>query len=177
METVVDSHVGVSDDNAMARAVLGTAAMALGALLLLLTFMDQAGGVPFDLPRFWYVNRTLWAFLGFALIPAGMALLKHRPGRTPAASWQPSEPGVRFQRVVVYSREDCHLCDDAKAILGEYAEFLPRVEDVDIDRDPELRERFGTSIPVVECDGKIRFKGQVDELLLRRLIEGTPPVG
>jgi glutaredoxin len=165
------------DDNATARAVLGTAALALGGLLLMLSFMDQSHGIPFAMPRFWYVNRTLWTFLGFVLLPGGAALLKYRPSRPVAASWQPTEPGVRFRRVVVYSREDCHLCDDAKAILAAYTEFLPRIEEIDIDDDPELQQRFGTTIPVIECDGKIRFKGQVDELLLRRLIEGTPPVG
>ena len=42
--------------------------------------------------------------------------------------------------------------------------------------DPQLRELHGTSIPVVEIDGQIRFRGRVDEMLLRRLIEGASPV-
>ena len=47
---------------------------------------------------------------------------------------------------------------------------------IDIDDDPELRARFDLLVPVVECDGEIRFKGRIDETLLRRLIEGTSPI-
>ena len=57
--------------------------------------------------------------------------------------WKPTVAGRRFTRLVVYSRHDCHLCDDAKAILADYVEYLPRIEEVDIDSDPELRSRFG----------------------------------
>jgi hypothetical protein len=41
---------------------------------------------------------------------------------------------------------------------------------IDIDADPELRQRFDTCIPVVEIDGKIRFRGHVNRMLLRRII-------
>jgi predicted thioredoxin/glutaredoxin len=68
------------------------------------------------------------------------------------------------------------LCDDAKSVLAGYLEYLPRIEGVDIDSDPELQNRFGNSIPVVEIDGEVRFRGRVDEVLLRRLIEATPPI-
>jgi hypothetical protein len=43
-------------------------------------------------------------------------------------------------------------------------------ECVDIDLQPDLRAAFDTCVPVVEIDGKIRFRGRVDPLLLRRLI-------
>jgi hypothetical protein len=60
-------------------------------------------------------------------------------------------------------------------VLAKYKRQLPRVEEIDIDRDPKLVERFTTCVPVVEIDGKIRFRGQINELLLRRLIEFAPP--
>jgi predicted thioredoxin/glutaredoxin len=41
---------------------------------------------------------------------------------------------------------------------------------VDIDAHPALREKFHTCVPVVEIDGKVRFRGQVDPILLRRLL-------
>jgi len=41
---------------------------------------------------------------------------------------------------------------------------------VDVDASPELRDRFDTCVPVVEIDGKIRFRGHVDRVLLRRLL-------
>ena len=70
-------------------------------------------------------------------------------------------------RVVLYTRQDCHLCDIAKETLVQYGQ-LP--EEVDIDGDPELQARFDCCVPVVEIDGKIRFRGHVDKRLLRRLL-------
>jgi glutaredoxin len=76
--------------------------------------------------------------------------------------------------VILYSREGCHLCDDAHSLLLRYG-LQARV--VDIDADPTLRERFNACIPVVEIDGKVRFRGRVDPVLLRRLIRSTPEKG
>ncbi len=70
-------------------------------------------------------------------------------------------------RVILYTRENCHLCEDAKQLLEEHNLV---VESIDIDAFPDLRARFDTCIPVVEIDGRIRFKGKVDPVLLRRII-------
>ena len=43
-------------------------------------------------------------------------------------------------------------------------------EVVDIDADPQLRARYDTCVPVVVVDGRERFRGRIDELLLRRLL-------
>lgn len=71
-------------------------------------------------------------------------------------------------QVILYTRQGCHLCEDAHALLTRHG-LQPEL--VDIDADPELRERFTTCVPVVEIDGRIRFRGQVSEPLLRRLLE------
>ena len=73
----------------------------------------------------------------------------------------------RTHEVVLYTREGCHLCDDAERTLIEHG---LRPAKVDIDDDPALRERFDSCVPVVEIDGKIRFRGQVNRMLLRRLL-------
>ena len=70
-------------------------------------------------------------------------------------------------RVVLYTRRGCHLCDIAKETLLQYGQSP---EEIDIDGDPELRSRFDCCVPVVEIDGKIRFRGHVDKRLLRRLL-------
>jgi len=71
--------------------------------------------------------------------------------------------------VVLYTRAGCHLCDDAAALLARHGlEF----DSVDIDRDAELRERYNECVPVVVIDGRERFRGRIDELLLRRLLDG-----
>ncbi|MEQ8785290.1 MAG: glutaredoxin family protein [Pirellulaceae bacterium] len=69
--------------------------------------------------------------------------------------------------VVVYTRVGCCLCDDAAALLRQHG-LSPRL--VDIDQDPELRERFNTCVPVVVIDGKERFRGRVNPVLLKRLL-------
>lgn len=70
--------------------------------------------------------------------------------------------------VVLYTRAGCHLCDEAHDLLMQHG-LRPKL--VDIDADPSLVERFGQCVPVVEIDGKIRFRGRVSPVLLRRLIE------
>lgn len=151
----------------------GGVALFLGIGLLLLILLDTAYGLPWAMPPTWYVHRTLWGAVALAFCGAGWFLQR---GRTmDVSNWKPAAPGRRFRRLVVYSRADCHLCDDAKAVLAAYLEYLPEIEVIDIDLDHALKERFDTQIPVVEIDGEMRFHGRVDEILLRRLLEATPP--
>lgn len=76
--------------------------------------------------------------------------------------------------VVLYTRVGCHLCDEARVRLAE-AGLRPR--EVDIDTQPELLARFQTCVPVVEIDGKVRFRGRVDPRLLARLLTGRAWTG
>jgi glutaredoxin len=70
-------------------------------------------------------------------------------------------------QAVLYTRAGCHLCDDALDILRRHG-LSPRL--VDIDSEPDLRERYNECVPVVEIDGKERFRGRVNEMLLSRLL-------
>jgi len=66
--------------------------------------------------------------------------------------------------VVVYSRKGCHLCDVVKETLARIegrADF--RWREVDIDADPELRQRFDIEVPVVFIDGRKAFKYHMEE--------------
>jgi len=74
-------------------------------------------------------------------------------------------------RVVLYTRRDCCLCDEARHVLEQHG-LAP--ESVDVDGNPRLREQFGNCVPVVEIGGQIRFRGRVDPVLLRRLLPGKP---
>jgi glutaredoxin len=69
--------------------------------------------------------------------------------------------------VTLYTRQGCHLCDDAKSLLERHG-ITPR--EVDIDHDPALREKFNACVPVVVIDGRERFRGRVNEVLLRRIL-------
>ena len=70
-------------------------------------------------------------------------------------------------KVVLYTRDGCCLCDDAEQLLLQHG-LTPSV--VDIDVDPELKSRFDTSVPVVEIDGRVRFCGRIEPVLLRRIL-------
>lgn len=67
----------------------------------------------------------------------------------------------------LYTRRGCHLCNEALATLKQHG-LEPKL--IDIDEQPKLFEKFDTCVPVVEIDGKVRFRGRVDEVLLRRLL-------
>ena len=150
---------------------LGTAGLLFGAVVACLVIMESTTGLPFRMPGSWYVNRTIWYFLGVVGFVGGYLLLRNRqPG---SDEWRPTRPGARFERIVLYTRQDCHLCDDAKEILLRYGDYLPGLDEVDIDTESVLKEKYGDCVPVVEIDGKIRFRGRVNEILLRRLIEGS----
>jgi glutaredoxin len=152
---------------------LGTAALLLGAAIACLAFIDDQTGLPFPMPRSWYVNRPIWYFVALASFAAGYFLLRSRSRFSD--SWRATRRGLRFHRVVLYTREGCHLCDHAKDILLKYSRYLPEIQEVDIDSDPQLVEQFATCIPVIEIDDRVLFRGGVNEVLLRRLIEGTQP--
>ena len=70
-------------------------------------------------------------------------------------------------RVVLYTRENCPLCEKAKKTLST-AGLMP--EEIDIDADEHLRQAYGNCVPVVEINGKIRFRGQIHPVLLKRLL-------
>jgi glutaredoxin len=70
--------------------------------------------------------------------------------------------------VVLYTRAGCHLCDEAERLL---VQFGLNPKEVDVDSDPALVERHGLRVPVVEINGRERFFGRIDPVLLRRIIE------
>jgi glutaredoxin len=58
-------------------------------------------------------------------------------------------------RVTLYSRPGCHLCDDARVVIEAVcADLGESYEEISIDEDPELRERFTDEVPVTFVDGK-----------------------
>jgi len=58
-------------------------------------------------------------------------------------------------RVTLYSRPGCHLCDDARVVIEAVcAETGESYEEISIDDDPELRERFTEEVPVTFVDGR-----------------------
>ncbi len=53
--------------------------------------------------------------------------------------------------LTLYTRKNCHLCDDVKADLASLQDKYPhRLAEIDIDSDPALVAAYGEQIPVVE---------------------------
>jgi hypothetical protein len=53
----------------------------------------------------------------------------------------------RMSVFILFQRDDCHLCDQALALLAE-ARF-PEFDSVWIDDDEALEARYGTRVPVL----------------------------
>ena len=81
-------------------------------------------------------------------------------------------PAPTTVEVVLYTRRGCHLCEDALAALEkERRRHGYRLTLRDVDSDPAWKAAFDEWVPVVEIDGKVRFRGRVNEVLLQRLLD------
>ncbi|UII55552.1 glutaredoxin family protein [Cytobacillus spongiae] len=69
--------------------------------------------------------------------------------------------------IKLYTRQGCHLCEQAMEILVDLQSEVPFViEEVDIEKSDDLTERYGLMIPVVEWDGEEIQYGQVDKMFI-----------
>lgn len=76
-------------------------------------------------------------------------------------------------KLTLYTRADCHLCDEMQAALVPYLErFSLDLERVDVDRDPDLRHRHGARVPVLALDGEDLCHWFLDEEALLSRLEG-----
>jgi glutaredoxin len=78
---------------------------------------------------------------------------------------------------VVYTRRGCHLCDAAlERLTAARTRHGFGLTVVDVDTDPELVARYDTCVPVVTVNGKVRFRGVVNGVLLERLLRHAQSV-
>jgi 4a-hydroxytetrahydrobiopterin dehydratase len=67
--------------------------------------------------------------------------------------------------VIVYTRANCHLCDEAKAAIRA-AESLYRLNvdlrSIDVDADAALRAKYGNDVPMIFVRGAEAFRHRVD---------------
>lgn len=165
-------HRPAAAHNAGTHGRAGTVFLLLGTAGLLAAALAHMDALPPGVLRWWLRSEALLILMSLVSLLAGGRLLWHSEHRP--VDWQPRTPGRRFHSLVLYTRESCGLCEDAAELLARYRPYLPPTTEVDIDADPRLVERFGTCVPVVEVDGTVRFRGAVNEVLLRRLIDGAP---
>jgi glutaredoxin len=86
-------------------------------------------------------------------------------------SWLSRQPRGKPVQVVVYTRQGCHLCDEAWQMLQEMQRrFTLRLEKVDVDSAADLRQLYGERVPVLVVNGKERMWGRINRVLLERQV-------
>lgn len=76
--------------------------------------------------------------------------------------------------VTVYTRADCHLCEEAIETIERVADdeaVAVELDLVDVDEDPELRAEYGERVPYILVDDSPAFKYHVDERQLREKLQ------
>jgi predicted thioredoxin/glutaredoxin len=70
-------------------------------------------------------------------------------------------------RVVLVTRQGCHLCDDALSLLRELG---AEPELADVDADDALYALYDWRVPVVLVDGQVAAEGRVDRVRLQKAL-------
>lgn len=74
--------------------------------------------------------------------------------------------------LTLYTRRDCHLCEEMKAVVREVGRTMPlALEEMDIDRDPALARRYGRAIPVLVAGGREIARHRVTADRLRAVLD------
>jgi glutaredoxin len=80
--------------------------------------------------------------------------------------------GPAVKTLTVYSKPDCHLCEQALAELRALqAELAFDLRERDITSDERLHRAYLERVPVVTLDGEELFDYFVDERVLRERLE------
>lgn len=77
-------------------------------------------------------------------------------------------------RLDFYTRKDCHLCDEALAVLSRIRRRHPfelNLIDLDTEAPADKRQAYDWEVPVIELDGRKIMKYRVDEARLLRLLQ------
>ena len=75
---------------------------------------------------------------------------------------------VEPTRLILYERDRCHLCDEARALLDALL-GRDRYTRVDIEADDDLVVRYGFRIPVISLDGIDRLEAPIEREDVRAL--------
>ncbi len=85
--------------------------------------------------------------------------------------WRPPSKSKEWD-VIMYTRQGCHLCEQAWQQLEQAQErYHFALSQVDVDQNEQLVREYGACVPVVVVNGRVRFRGIVNPVLLRRLLE------
>jgi len=84
-----------------------------------------------------------------------------------------SGPSAAMSQVTVYSRPECHLCEEAiEALVALHEEgYRFELHEVDIESEELLFKRLLEKIPVVEIDGEVVSELLLDEAAVRMRLD------
>ena len=78
---------------------------------------------------------------------------------------------MNVAHVLMYSRQGCHLCDEAREVIEALRAQGPfEFEEVFIDGNDDLERDYGVRLPVVLVDGREEFEYRVEGEALRGLL-------
>lgn len=72
-------------------------------------------------------------------------------------------------RLVLVTRQGCHLCDEALSLLRSLGH---EPELADVDADDALHDLYDWRVPVLLRDGKVIAEGKITRELLARALGG-----
>ncbi|HET6273727.1 MAG TPA: glutaredoxin family protein [Bacteroidota bacterium] len=80
--------------------------------------------------------------------------------------------------VELYSKEECHLCDEARAVLEKVRQQIPfNLRESKLSPGDEYYDEYAEMFPVVHVNKVLTFKYRVNEHMLRiklqQLTEGA----
>ena len=88
---------------------------------------------------------------------------------------RPDRSDSRVLHLVLYGRAWCHLCDDMRAALEPLlAGTGAKLDVIDVDADPLLRERYDERVPVLVCNGIELCHYHLDEPRVRAALARRP---
>jgi glutaredoxin len=74
--------------------------------------------------------------------------------------------------ITIYSRQGCHLCEEAHSTLESMREELNfEIKVIDIDQDAELIKLYSDQVPVIHIDSIHHDFYKVDPLRFRSSLE------
>lgn len=76
--------------------------------------------------------------------------------------------------LTLYTKSRCHLCDEMKSIIYKLKnEFQFEYDEINIENDNQLFERYKEKIPVLMINGKLFTKYRLDENNLREKLKSV----
>lgn len=74
----------------------------------------------------------------------------------------------------VYSRQECHLCEDLLAQLIQLQQVYDfKITEVDVDSSPQLIEQYGSQVPVVTCGDEQLCHYFLDQAAVMQVLTGV----